>query len=60
MNLSRCKHNGGFEPARLSKKELKLTMEVIIKNNYREVSELAAQYLLNTVKSKTNAVIGTA
>lgn len=33
-------------------------MEVIIKNNYREVSELAAQYLLNTVKSKTNAVIG--
>mgnify|MGYP000850957219 CR=1 FL=1 len=33
-------------------------MNVIIKNNYREVSELAAQYLLNTIKSKNNSVIG--
>lgn len=33
-------------------------MKVIIKSNYREVSELAAQYLLNTVKSKDDAVIG--
>lgn len=33
-------------------------MEVIIKNNYQEVSELAAEYFLNTVKTKADAVIG--
>ena len=33
-------------------------MEVIIKNNYSEVSELAAQYLINAIKFKDNAVIG--
>lgn len=33
-------------------------MEVIIKSNYQEISELAAQYLLNTVKSKSDAVLG--
>ncbi|WP_312813171.1 glucosamine-6-phosphate deaminase [Sedimentibacter sp.] len=33
-------------------------MEVIIKNNYQEVSEAAAEYLLNAVKSKPNAVLG--
>lgn len=33
-------------------------MEVIIKDNYEEVSQLAAEYLINTVKSKNNAVLG--
>ncbi|HCX63335.1 MAG TPA: glucosamine-6-phosphate deaminase [Clostridiales bacterium] len=33
-------------------------MEVIIKNNYQEVSEAAAEYLLNIVKSKPTAVLG--
>lgn len=33
-------------------------MEVIIKNDYGEISELAAQYLFNTVKAKNDAVIG--
>ncbi len=33
-------------------------MEVIIKNNYQEVSVAAAEYLLNTVKNKPNAVLG--
>ncbi len=33
-------------------------MKVIVKSNYREVSELAAQYFLNTVKSKSDAVLG--
>ena len=33
-------------------------MEVIIKNNYQEVSEAAAEYLLNVVKSKPTAVLG--
>lgn len=33
-------------------------MEVIIKSNYQEVSDLAAQYLLNTVKTKSDAVLG--
>lgn len=33
-------------------------MELIIKNSYREVSRLAAVYLLNTVKDKNGAVLG--
>lgn len=33
-------------------------MKVIIKNNYQEVSELAAEYLLNTIKNNNNAVLG--
>ncbi len=33
-------------------------MEVIIKNNYQEMSLLAAKYLLDTVKGKSDAVIG--
>ncbi|NYB74496.1 glucosamine-6-phosphate deaminase [Sedimentibacter hydroxybenzoicus DSM 7310] len=33
-------------------------MEVIIKNNYQEVSDAAAEYLLNVVKNKPNAVLG--
>ena len=33
-------------------------MEVIIKSNYQEISQLAADYLLNTVKSKSNAILG--
>lgn len=33
-------------------------MQVIIKNNYQEVSEAAAEILLDTVKSKTSAVLG--
>lgn len=33
-------------------------MEIIIKNNYQEVSEAAAEYLLNVVKSKPTAVLG--
>jgi len=33
-------------------------MEVIIKDNYEEVSQLAAEYLVNTVKTKSNAVLG--
>lgn len=33
-------------------------MKVIIKNNYQEVSKIAAQYLLSTVKNKSDAVIG--
>ncbi|HAS91129.1 MAG TPA: glucosamine-6-phosphate deaminase, partial [Clostridiales bacterium] len=33
-------------------------MEVIIKNNYEEISKLAADYLINTVKAKNNAILG--
>ena len=33
-------------------------MQVIIKNNYQEVSEAAAEILLNTVKNKTSVVLG--
>ncbi len=33
-------------------------MEVIIKSNYQEMSLLAAKYLLDTVKGKSDAVIG--
>ncbi|HBD64000.1 MAG TPA: glucosamine-6-phosphate deaminase, partial [Clostridiales bacterium] len=33
-------------------------MEIIIKSNYREVSESASEYLLNIVKNKPNAVLG--
>lgn len=35
-----------------------LTMEVIVKNNYQEISKLASQYLLNVVKAKNDAVLG--
>lgn len=33
-------------------------MEVIIKNNYEEISKLAADYLINTVKAKNDAILG--
>jgi len=33
-------------------------VEVIIKNNYEEISKLAADYLINTVKAKNNAILG--
>ena len=33
-------------------------MEVIIKNNYEEISRLAAEYLINTVKAKNDAILG--
>lgn len=33
-------------------------MEVIIKNNYEEMSKEAAKYLINTVKQNDNAVLG--
>lgn len=33
-------------------------MNIIIKNNYEEVSQVAADFLLNTVKDKKNAVLG--
>ena len=33
-------------------------MEVSIKSNYQEISQLAADYLINTVKSKSNAILG--
>ena len=33
-------------------------MEVIIKNNYEEMSQLAAEYLINTVKVKVDAILG--
>lgn len=33
-------------------------MEVIIKNNYEEISQLAAYYLINTVKTNSNAILG--
>jgi glucosamine-6-phosphate deaminase len=33
-------------------------MEVIIKNNYQEMSRLAADYLINMVKEKDDAIIG--
>ena len=33
-------------------------MKVIIKNNYREISRLAADYLINTVKEKNDAILG--
>lgn len=33
-------------------------MEVIIKNNYEEVSRLAADYLFNVVKEKNDAILG--
>ncbi len=33
-------------------------MEIIIKNNYQEVSKSASEYLLNIVKNKPNAVLG--
>lgn len=33
-------------------------MEVIIKNNYDEVSEQAASYLVNIVKEKSDAILG--
>ncbi|HKM00501.1 MAG TPA: glucosamine-6-phosphate deaminase [Sedimentibacter sp.] len=33
-------------------------MEIIIKNNYQEISQLAADYLINIVKSKDNAILG--
>lgn len=35
-----------------------MEMEVIIKNSYQEISRLAADYLLNTIKNKENAVLG--
>jgi glucosamine-6-phosphate deaminase len=33
-------------------------MEVIIKNNYEEISQLAAEYLINMVKAKNDAILG--
>ncbi|NLK63693.1 MAG: glucosamine-6-phosphate deaminase [Tissierellia bacterium] len=33
-------------------------MEVIIKDNYTEISFLAADYLINTVKTKNDAILG--
>ena len=33
-------------------------MEVIIKNNYQEISDLAADYLINKVKEKNDAIFG--
>lgn len=33
-------------------------MEVIIKNNYQEISQLAADYMVNTVKLNNNAILG--
>jgi glucosamine-6-phosphate deaminase len=33
-------------------------VEVIIKNNYEEISKLAADYLINTVKAKNDAILG--
>lgn len=33
-------------------------MEIIIKNNYQEVSITAAEYLINTIKNKPTAVLG--
>lgn len=39
-------------------KELNAIMNVIIKNDYKEVSELAANYMLNTIKAKNDAVLG--
>lgn len=35
-----------------------LKMEVIIKNNYEEISKLAADYLINTIKDKNDAILG--
>ncbi len=33
-------------------------MEVIIKNSYQEISSLAAEYFINTIKNNENAVLG--
>jgi glucosamine-6-phosphate deaminase len=33
-------------------------MKVIIQNNYQEISRLAADYLINTVKEKSDAILG--
>ena len=33
-------------------------MEVIVKNNYQEISRLAADYLIDTVKGKNDAILG--
>ncbi len=41
-----------------SKKGMDLKMEVIIKNNYQEMSQSAADYLINTVKEKNDAILG--
>ena len=41
-----------------SKKGMDKIMEVIIKNNYQEVSQLASDYLINKVVEKEDAIFG--
>lgn len=39
-------------------KGIEKAMELVVKNSYKEVSELAAQYLMDTIKTKDKPIIG--